>query len=100
MPGPVAYEPSFGAIVAHVLRPGTTIISGQENMRRRVTWPVIARSTGIGEIEGGELVLVPAGRLREVLPRLRDLESIGIVAVVAAAETGLAGELEAERAGI
>lgn len=38
--------------------------------------------TGIGEIEGGEVVLTPAARARDILSRLSELEAIGVAGVI------------------
>jgi purine catabolism regulator len=67
-----------------VLPPDARLLAGAGRLRNRVAWPVLARSTGLGEIEGGELVLVPAARAQEVMSRLRDLAAGGIAGVVLA----------------
>jgi hypothetical protein len=60
------------------------LVAGKDRLRARVTWPVLARSTGIGEIEGGELVLVPPAHAPSLLGSVRDLAASGIAALVIA----------------
>jgi PucR C-terminal helix-turn-helix domain/GGDEF-like domain len=55
-------------------------------LRSRVSWPVIARSTGLGLLEGGEAVLVPPARIADVLERLEELERAGVVMLTLAGE--------------
>jgi hypothetical protein len=70
------------AILAQVLPAGSLVVTGTEGLRSRVSWPVLARATGIGEIQGGEMVLVPASRVADVVPHLVDLHAAGVTAVV------------------
>lgn len=86
MPGPLSHEPTLQALVADVLPLSSRVLSGKGRLRRRVAWPLLARTTGLGEIDGGEIVLVPAVRGRDVVPRLKELEDIGVVAVLMAAD--------------
>jgi hypothetical protein len=79
--GPLSYEPSVEAIVAELL-PSSCLLAGAAGLRRRVAWTVLARSTGLGELEGGELVLAPDGRGREIVARLGELATAGVVGVV------------------
>jgi purine catabolism regulator len=83
--GPLSYEPSIEAVLAELLR-ASRLVGGGAGLRRRVSRPVLARSTGLGEIGGGEVVLAPAGRGREILAHLEDLEAVGVVGVVVAGE--------------
>lgn len=86
MPSPLSYEPSVQAVLGDVLPPGTRVLAGELRLRNRIAWPLTLRSTGLGEIEGGELVLVPPGRAPELLSRARDLATSGIAALILSEE--------------
>lgn len=86
VPPPLPYEPSLKAIIAAVLPAGAQVLAGDAALRRRVSWPLLARATGLGQIEGDELILVPQDRLDAVLPFAGDLSSAGVAALVVAGE--------------
>ncbi len=86
MPAKPPYEPSVQSVAREVL-PGARLIAGGPGaLRSRVSWPVVARSTGLGLLEGGEAVLVPASRIVDILDRLEELESAGVVMLALAGE--------------
>lgn len=72
----------MAAILADVLPSGTVWLPGSGYPGRRVSWPLVARATGLGEIEGGELVLVPAARAADVVRQLADLVRAGVAGVI------------------
>jgi hypothetical protein len=84
VPAPLSYEPTVNALLHAVLPAASRVLVGGDRLRRRVSWPVLARVTGLGEIEGGEVVLVPSARVGDVLPRLRELADVGVAAIVLA----------------
>ena len=94
MPSPLSYEPSVQAILRDALPADALLLAGEHRVRNRVAWPVIARSTGLGEIEGGEIVLVPAARTSEVVGRVRDLALGGISALVLLGDEWEADEVD------
>lgn len=84
MPTRLSYEPSAQAVVADVLPSSARVVGGASHVRTRVSWPLMTRATGLGEIQGGEVVLVPPGRADSVLAHLDDLTAMGVAAVVLA----------------
>jgi hypothetical protein len=82
VPGPLAYEPSVGSLVADVLGPRARVFAGEAGLARRVSWTLFARATGLGSIEGGEIVLAPTERAQDLMERLGDLAAAGISAIV------------------
>jgi len=100
MPSRLSYEPSVQAIVTDVLPPSTHLVAGKDRLRTRVSWPLLTRATGLGQIHGGEVVLVPAGRAGKVLANVRDLASTGVAAIVMADELTEAEEASLRDTGI
>src|ERR671927_920260 len=82
----LSYEPSVQAVLDSVLPPSTRLTGDTAHLRRPVSWPLLARATGLGEIQGGEIVLVPAGRAEKVLPYAAALDRAGVAALVVAGE--------------
>lgn len=76
------FEPSVWSVLNSVLPGQWTVLGGEEHLHLRVSYPLIMRTGGLGRIEGGELVLVPATRAREVLAGARDLGETGISGIV------------------
>ena len=76
------FEPSVWSVLNSVLPDQWSVIGGSEHLHLRVSYPLIMRTTGLGRIEGGELVLVPPTRTREVLAGARDLCETGISGIV------------------
>jgi hypothetical protein len=76
------FEPSVWSVLNSVLPDQWSTIGGTEHLHLRVSYPLIMRTTGLGRIEGGELVLVPPTRVREVLAGARDLCETGISGIV------------------
>jgi hypothetical protein len=70
--------------------PARTVVGTAFALRQRVSWPATFRTTGLGRLEGGEIVLVPLQRVAEVVQRSRELLSLGVALLV------VAGELTAE----
>src|SRR5437868_1482827 len=76
------FEPSVWSVLNSVLPDEWTAIGGNEQLHLRVSYPLIMRTTGLGRIEGGELVLVPPNRAHEVLAGAHDLCDTGISGIV------------------
>ena len=76
------FEPSVRSVLNSVMPDQWTAIGGREHLHLRVSYPLVMRTTGLGRIEGGELVLVPAARAGEVLAGARELCASGIAGVV------------------
>lgn len=63
--------------------PDARLVGGDPDaLRKRVSRPVLLRATGLGVIEGGELVVVPPARATQVLASLQELVAAGISALV------------------
>ena len=76
------FEPSVRSVLNSVLPDQWTSLAGGDHLHLRVSYPLIMRTTGLGRIEGGELVLVPAARTDDVLAGARDLCRTGISGIV------------------
>ncbi len=76
------FEPSVWSVLNSVLTDQWAVIGGNEHLHLRVSYPLVMRTTGLGRIEGGELVLVPPARSDEVLAGVRDLCKTGISGIV------------------
>jgi PucR C-terminal helix-turn-helix domain/GGDEF-like domain len=76
------FEPSVWSVLNSVLPDQWAVVGGNEHLHLRVSYPLIMRTTGLGRIEGGELVLVPPTRAREVLAGAADLCETGISGIV------------------
>jgi hypothetical protein len=76
------FEPSVWSVLNAVLPDDWTAIGGRQHLNLRVSYPLIMRTTGLGRIEGGELVLVPGARAPEVLAGAQDLCNTGISGIV------------------
>jgi hypothetical protein len=59
----------------------------------------MARSTGLGRLEGGEVVLVPEHRVAEVVQRCGELLTLGVALLVLAGDGGADQVTELQRAG-
>lgn len=97
MLGRLSYEPSTQAVLAHVLPPDARVVATGGG-RRPISWPVLARATGLGEIQGGEVVLVPPGRVAAILASLSALREAGVAGLILATDAvsdALAGESQA-----
>ncbi|HEX6509370.1 MAG TPA: helix-turn-helix domain-containing protein [Chloroflexota bacterium] len=70
-----------------------TVVSGEEYLHLRVSYPLVMRATGLGRLEGGELVLVPGSRAQELVARAHELAQTGIAGIVVLG--GDAGSLDA-----
>lgn len=82
MRGNPGFEPSVLSVLNSVLPDQWTALAGSEHLQLQVSYPLIMRTTGLGRIEGGELVLVPAARTAEVLAGAVDLCRTGISGIV------------------
>jgi PucR C-terminal helix-turn-helix domain/GGDEF-like domain len=76
------FEPAVWSVLNSVLADDWTVIGGRGHLDLRVSYPLVMRTTGLGRIEGGELVLVPAARAPEVLAGAEDLCKTGISGIV------------------
>jgi hypothetical protein len=93
VPPKPSYEPSAQDIIQGAMPSARTVVGTAHALRQRVSWPASFRATGLGRLEGGEIVLVPQKRVGEVVQRARELLSLGVALLV------LPGELsEAETA--
>lgn len=81
----LSYEPSVQALFDEVLPAGSTVAGSATALRNRVSWPLRVRTTGLGQIQGGEVVLAPPDRTETVLAQARELSHLGVAAVVLAA---------------
>lgn len=82
MAGALAHDASLESVVTHAVPPGTRRIAGAGDLRESVSWVVTLRSAGSGQIEGGELILVPFARVAEVLRGVRRLEAVGVAGLI------------------
>ena len=82
----LSYEPSVQAVFSSVLPPFARVHGDPAHLRRRVSWPLLARATGLGQIQGGEIVLVPPGRGDKIIPHAAELAGAGVAALVVAGE--------------
>jgi hypothetical protein len=78
----LSYEPSVQAVLSALLPAGTSLLGSPSALRRRVSWPLRARTTGLGQIEGGEIVLGVAERAEALLAQSDALASMGVTALV------------------
>lgn len=86
MLGRLSYEPSLQAVFTDTLPAATVVVGDPATLRQRVSWPLMARATGLGEIQGGEIVLVPAGRADRIVPSASALASSGLAGLVIASD--------------
>jgi PucR C-terminal helix-turn-helix domain/GGDEF-like domain len=100
MPAGFSYEPSLEAIWSDVSPHGGSIVASRDSLRRRVSWPVTLRATGLGRIDGGEIILAPRERASHILEHLPDLARRGVAAIVVAEPLSHAQEQEARVAGV
>jgi PucR C-terminal helix-turn-helix domain/GGDEF-like domain len=87
----LSYEPSVQAVLRSTLPEKSEVFAGREALRTRVSWPVRLRATGLGRIQGGEIVLVPSARSAEVLGRISELASAGVAALILPMQSSSAG---------
>src|SRR5947209_11548446 len=62
-------------------------------LRGRVSWPVVVRATGLGEISGGEIVLIPEARLPALLTNRAALGAAGVAFAIVFGADGVPGDL-------
>lgn len=89
MAAPLSYEPSVRGLLADVLPSSALLAAGRDRLSTRVSWPVLARTTGLGELEGGEVILAGADHAADLLRHGGELRAAGIASVVVAGETAV-----------
>jgi len=68
-------------------------VAGEAELRGRVSWPVVVRATGLGEISGGEIVLIPEARLPALLTNRAALGAAGVAFAIVFGADGVPGDL-------
>ncbi|MDQ2741790.1 MAG: helix-turn-helix domain-containing protein [Chloroflexota bacterium] len=82
MPEKLPFEPSVAALVSDAM-PGTAkVLGAAQALRRRVSWPLLARATGLGSLHGGEVILAPDARASPLLSSLERMAAAGVAALV------------------
>jgi purine catabolism regulator len=94
------YEPSVQSIFRAVLPAGTHVDGDEAALRARGLWPRVLRATGLGEIQGGEIVLVPRARVTLFLRHCRELARAGVAAAIVPSSLTTGERLAASGAGI
>lgn len=80
----LSYEPSVEGLVSDLLGPEAILVGDPRGLRNRVSWPITLRATGLGSLDGGEIIIVPDGREREILARIDELRRADVAAVAVA----------------
>ncbi|HEX8917697.1 MAG TPA: helix-turn-helix domain-containing protein [Chloroflexota bacterium] len=78
----LSYEPSAQSVLGHLILPGGRIVGNGASLRKRVSWPVVLRASGLGDLFGGELIIASEAHTERLLRSLDALRETGVAAIL------------------